>query len=76
MLVPYKAGAEDQRPSVHAAECDGGLGVKIGDAHGAHYIAFRTGDAGEVAVPGVASSAADVLAVHVNPEGKIDRQLD
>ena len=76
VLVPYKAGAEGQRPSIHAAECDGGLGVKIEDPQGAHYVAFRTGDAGEVAIPGVTSSAAAVLAVHVNPEGKIDRQFD
>jgi len=76
VLVPYKAGAQDQRPSMHAARCDGGLGVKLADAQGAHYVAFRTGDSAEVAIPGVTTSTADVLAVHVNAEGKIDRQLD
>lgn len=76
VLVPYKASAEGQRPSIHAAGCDGGLGVMIEDPQGTHYVAFRTGDAGEVAIPGLTSSAAGVLAVHVNPEGKIDRQFN
>jgi len=76
VLAPYKAGAEDQCPQLRALECDGGLGVTIEDGQGAHHVAFCAEGASEVAIPGVASSGAEVLAVHVNPEGRVDKRLE
>ena len=75
VFVPYKDGGEEDLPRIVPVASAAGRGVTLYEEDGRHVVAFRTDAAARVWGVGSIEGEGEVIALHVNSDGEVDKRL-